>query len=256
MNNQFEIISLPERKRENSFMLKRGSEFDEQDEKILISQIKEFLLESRELYPGIDSWWQGVVIPGIRTGERVCYAARVKGYIAAVSIGKRARRSAKLCTLRVHDAFRGFGLGERLLKLTIDELLRTNCQRVHYTISENVFSQCGSFFKPYGFSLISWKKERYTRGIEELVFAASSRRLTQRTNSSNRSRDTRNWNLCSAQRCDALLELSDRVKHDFSACQQPKLLRDFCFEKHSSVDLLAILAAKRAGSSWATKTRV
>lgn len=191
MISQVEIISLQERERESSFMLGRGSELTEQDERILVSQIKEFLLESVELYPSIDSWWQGKVIPGIRTGERICFAARIHGHVAAVSIGKRARGSAKLCTLRVRNAFRGLGIGERLLQRTIEELLRTDCQRVHYTISEDVFSQCGRFFQPYGFSLVSWKNERYARGIEELVFAANSCNLTQTTPRFNVAKDAR-----------------------------------------------------------------
>jgi len=255
--NQVEIISFPHRERESSVILKRGSGFNEEDERILLSQIKEFLVESVDLYPGIDSWWQGKVLPGIRNGERICLAARIQGHLAAVSIGKRAKGSAKLCTLRVRDAFRGLGIGERLLQRTINELLSTKCQRVHYTISEDVLSQCGRFFKPYGFSLVSWKNDLYARGIEELVYAASSCRLTQTTTRVNAARDARNWELGYAPQSDALFHLSDCFERDFAACQQPKRLSsNFLFEKYCSRDFLTLLAAKRTRSSCVLKTKV
>src|SRR5262245_10723686 len=112
----------------------------------LYPKIKGFLLESASIYGGIGEWWDKKIAPGLRTGERVCNAAIVDDEIAGLCIGKRATGSAKLCTLRIRERYRHLGLGKQLLSSTLQELLSSGCQRVHYTISEEVLNQCSSFF--------------------------------------------------------------------------------------------------------------
>ncbi len=98
----------------------------------------------------------------------------VDGKIAAVAISKWQRQSSKLCTLRVRPEFRSAGFGQELLHSTLASLLRAGTERVHFTISEEIQSQCGSFFDPYGFHLDYWSRGRYIRGMSELVYSAGS----------------------------------------------------------------------------------
>ena len=143
----------------------------------LYKHIKEFLLESETLYPGIGKWWESRVVRQIQSGMRVCNVAIVQGDLVAVSIGKLAKQSSKLCALRVREAHRGLGIGQKLLQRTLKDILAGGCRRVHFTISEKILSQCGDFFTPYGFSMVSWAKGRYVPGMDELAFSADALQL-------------------------------------------------------------------------------
>lgn len=143
----------------------------------LYPQIRDFLAQSDDIYPGIDRWWDRCVVPGIRSGQRVCHVAIDNNEVVAIGIGKHDRGSAKLCTLRVRDSHQGQGLGERLLHQTVSDLLNRECKSVFYTISEKVFAECSGFFEPYKFELRHWQKNLYVRGWDELEFAAPSNKL-------------------------------------------------------------------------------
>lgn len=140
----------------------------------LLPRIREFLLESVSIYPGIDDWWDGQVLDGIRSGERICRVALDGERLAAVSIAKRSHKSAKLCTLRVRQPYQSLGVGQNLLRETFSDLLQTGCRSIHYTISEEIRSQCGGFFESYGFKTKSWKCGRYVKGMDELLCAANA----------------------------------------------------------------------------------
>ena len=139
--------------------------------------VRDFLLESSDLYPGIDKWWDRRVVPGLGNGQRVCRVRMVDGKMAAVAIGKRSHRSSKLCTLRVRDEYQGQGIGQQLLHSTLRDLLSTGARRMHLTISEPILDQCGRFFDPYGFSFVTCRKGWYIRGMYELAFSANAHQL-------------------------------------------------------------------------------
>ena len=140
-------------------------------------QIREVLAESSSLYPGIEIWWDKQVVPGLQTGERICRIATIDDEIAAIGIGKRGKKSAKLCTLRVRDQFLGSGLGQKMLFDTLSDLFERDCKSIHFTISEEICSHSLSFFTKYGFGLTSWKRGKYVKGLDELSFAAPAKRL-------------------------------------------------------------------------------
>jgi len=134
--------------------------------------VEEFLGESDSLYPGINEWWKRRVIPDLESGQRFCRIVAVDGEVAAVAIAKYQKKSSKLCTLRVNPRFRRLGLGQKLLRATLRDLLKSNTRRVHFTISEEIFAECGSFFTPYGFHLAHWKQGWYVRGMYEMAYSA------------------------------------------------------------------------------------
>ena len=140
----------------------------------LLPHIRKFLLESVSIYPGIDDWWDDQVLDGIRTGERICRVALDGDRLAAVSIAKRSRKSAKLCTLRVRQPYQSLGVGQNLVRETFSDLLQSGCSSIHYTISEEIRAQCGGFFESYGFKTKSWKNGQYVRGMDEILCAATA----------------------------------------------------------------------------------
>lgn len=145
----------------------------------LYPKIKDFLLESEDIYPGIDRWWERQVLPGLRSGRRVCHVALDNEDVVAIGIGKHDRNSAKLCTLRVKESHRGQGLGERLLHRTVSDLLERQSRSVYYTISEKVLAECQTFFEPYQFELTHWQRNLYVRGLDELCFSAPAPRIQE-----------------------------------------------------------------------------
>lgn len=134
--------------------------------------VEEFLGESAGLYPGIEHWWRSKVIPGLNGPSRVCRMVAVDGKVAAIAIAKYGRQSSKLCTLRVRPEFRSAGYGQSLLRSVLVSLMEAGTEKVHFTISEEIEAQCGSFFAPYGFHLDDWSRGRYVRGMDELVYSA------------------------------------------------------------------------------------
>lgn len=157
----------------------------------LYSRIRDFLLESHAVYPSIDEWWKTRVVPGLKSGKRLCQVIVKNDEIAALSIVKHSQVSSKLCTLRVRENYRSLGLGQRLLRSTFQNILSYRCKDVHYTISEEVLSHCGEFFTPYGFNLSAWNKGRYVKGKDELIFSVKSRDLLDKLTSINQSMNTR-----------------------------------------------------------------
>lgn len=143
----------------------------------LYTKIKEFLFESSTIYPSISDWWETRVLPGLKSSERFCQTVTIDGEIAALSIVKRSKASSKLCTLKVHEKYRGLGIGQYLLHSTFLKLISINCNSIHFTISEDVMNQCGSFFTPYGFALSTWKKGYYVKGMDELIFSSTPKLL-------------------------------------------------------------------------------
>ncbi|MDQ3807109.1 MAG: GNAT family N-acetyltransferase [Thermoproteota archaeon] len=140
----------------------------------LLLQIKEFLLESSSSYPSIGKWWDTRIVPGLENRERFCQIISVDNHVIALSIGKFDSSSSKLCTLRVHDKYQGLGIGQFLLHKSLSTLTRWGCKNIHYTISEENQSQFGEFFSSYGFSLSTWKKDHYVKGMDELIFSAAT----------------------------------------------------------------------------------
>jgi len=149
------------------------------DEEIYL-KIRDFLLESESIYPSIGEWWKTRVVPGLKSGERICEAVIKNDEIAALSIVKYSDKSSKLCTLRVREDYRALGFGQQLLRRTFKNLLAHKCKDIHYTISEEILSHCGEFFAPYGFCLATWTKDRYVKGKDELIFSVKSQSLFNR----------------------------------------------------------------------------
>lgn len=132
--------------------------------------IKNLLLESSHLYPGIDHWWDNRVAPDIATGRRVVLVAVAGAGIEGVFIGKSGRHS-KLCTLRLRQGVRNQGLGMALVAIGLRDLIRHGARDIHVTVSEAAESSCSMFFEALGFRRIAVARDRYVPDIDEFVYS-------------------------------------------------------------------------------------
>src|SRR5258705_5647139 len=98
-------------------------------------QIRDFLLESSDLYPDIDPWWENRVCPVIEQGGRIVLVVDSGKSLEGVFIGKPGN-SAKLCTLRLREAARNQGIGRVLVTEGFRLLLASGPASFHVTISE------------------------------------------------------------------------------------------------------------------------
>lgn len=146
---------------------------DTNSKELLIPQARKFLTELYPLYPGIDKWWDSKVIPGIDSGERVCFVATEDNLITGIAIGKHSNNSAKLCSLRVRYEMQGLGIGKTIITATLKELTKT-CDKVHLTATDKIVALHGYFFKKYGFKEVVWHNGLYVNGSDEIVFEAKT----------------------------------------------------------------------------------
>ena len=77
-------------------------------------EVLEFLLPLSPDYPGIERWFTGKVVPGLRSGSRCIVRHDRYGQIAALGIAKAEMGETKICTVRIAPEFAGRGMGIRV----------------------------------------------------------------------------------------------------------------------------------------------
>ena len=136
-------------------------------------EIRDFLLESSFIYPGIEFWWDKRVRPSFELGRRIILVVDAGDSLEGLFIGKPGN-SAKLCTLRLRDSVRNQGIGRALVTEGINRLLDQSTRNFYVTISEAVEGGCTAFFESIGFRRIAVEPNRYKRGLDEFVYSCPS----------------------------------------------------------------------------------
>ena len=134
------------------------------------SKIREFLIESSFLYPGIETWWDKQVLPNIEQGKRVVLVVDTGDSIEGLFIGKTGN-SAKLCTLRLRESIRNQGVGRVLVTEGLSRLLNHGTNGFHVTVSEASEEGSTAFFESIGFRRIAVERNRYRSGVDELIYS-------------------------------------------------------------------------------------
>ena len=134
------------------------------------AEIREFLLESSALYPGIEFWWDNRVRPNLEQGRRIVLVVDTGSSLEGLFIGKPGN-SAKLCTLRLRESVRNQGVGRVLVTEGISRLLDRDTSSFHVTVSEAAEEGCTPFFESIGFRQIAIEPNRYRRGLDEFVYS-------------------------------------------------------------------------------------
>ena len=131
--------------------------------------VRAFLLESAELYPDIDLWFDRKVCPGLHSGTRIGFVVEERERLAGLVIAKRGKR-AKLCSLRVHEPFRHRGWGSALVRRAVAELISGGTEEMYVTVSEAVDPRHRQFFEGLGFAQCGRAKDKYVKGLDEFVY--------------------------------------------------------------------------------------
>jgi predicted transcriptional regulator/ribosomal protein S18 acetylase RimI-like enzyme len=139
----------------------------------------DLVLESEDLYPGIDKWFQKKVIPGIRNGRRIAFIVFYQGKAIAESIVKFGSNT-KMCSMRVDPAYQGKGIGPFLFAQLANEL-DSSVKSVHFTAPESLVEERRGLFDDLGFVFAGKSGVRYRAGQDELVFQASASQFRRRS---------------------------------------------------------------------------
>ena len=141
--------------------------------------IREFLLESSSLYPGIEFWWDKRVRPDLELGRRkVLVVDGGDDELEGLFIGKPGK-SVKICTLRLRESIRNLGIGRALITEGLKHLLSNETDKFHVTISENAEEGCTAFFESIGFRQIAIEPSRYRSGVDEFVYACPRNEIVE-----------------------------------------------------------------------------
>jgi len=140
--------------------------------------IRDFLIESSFIYPGIEFWWDKRVRPGLEIGRRIVLVVDAGNSLEGLFIGKPGN-SAKLCTLRLRESIRNQGIGRALLTEGLIRLLDHDTSKFHVTISEAAEEGCTSFFESIGFRRIAVEPNRYRRGLDEFVYSCPRHEIAE-----------------------------------------------------------------------------
>lgn len=145
------------------------------------AKISDFLLESSDLYPDIEFWWQNRVRPTFEKGKRIVLVVDSGSSLEGLFIGKLGN-SAKLCTLRLRESVRNQGIGRVLVTEGLTRLLECNPSKFHVTISEGAEEGCTAFFESVGFRRIAIQPNRYKIGMDEFVYSCSRDEIMETIN--------------------------------------------------------------------------
>jgi len=133
-----------------------------------LRNFKNIIEECDDNYPGIDSWFEKKVKPGLREKERVGILIYHGEEPVGASIIRRGK-NAKLCSLRIKPDYQEYGLGTLLMALSVLEF--KSRKRVHFSIPASLWESKNEFFESYGFCYIKKFKTQYRPHDEELLCA-------------------------------------------------------------------------------------
>ncbi len=139
--------------------------------------IDDYLSDYVGQYPQIQYWLKTRVLPGVANGVRHIVIAPGGSGMAIVKLAQGSSRCAKLCHLSLSPRFRGYGMGERLLKQAAVAALTAGATHLRVTTSEDTANIFGQWFERQGFAPRHWDKDRYRPGVTELEWHAANQAI-------------------------------------------------------------------------------
>jgi hypothetical protein len=129
-----------------------------------------FLLDLESEYRGFRKWYFTTVFKGIIAGEREIIIKRLYNEILGIAILKNDLFEKKVCTLRVNEKYKGLGIGEELLKQSIDHL---NEDYPLITVSSKHICEFTHLLNNFNFKLFKIYTSFYFPGVDEYSFNAA-----------------------------------------------------------------------------------
>jgi len=132
--------------------------------------LRGLIVENQPMYPNIDRWFDGKVIPGLRSSERIAWVA-YEGENAIASAILKLGRKSKFCHLRIHQNFHDLDLGRMFFSQMTFEA-RHLSKEIHFTLPESLWYQKTKFFESFGFACAAKSSRQYRHGDTELACSA------------------------------------------------------------------------------------
>jgi len=139
----------------------------------------DLLLESENLYPGIDVWFKKKVVPGLQSGKRVAYVLFHEGKAIAECVVKFGT-DTKICSMRVDPLYQKKGIGPFLFAQVAREL-DYSIKTIHFTAPESLVLERNGLFEDLGFIFQGKSKQKYRLGMDELVFRGDAKSFIRST---------------------------------------------------------------------------
>lgn len=153
------------------FQIVRLAEGDVRCKTDHLANFKDLILANEPMYPEIERWYSGKVLPGIRQDERVAFVGYLNERPAVSAVVKKGA-TAKFCHLRLHEDLRDSNLGEVFFSLMALEI-RDLAKDIHFTLPESLWQQKGEFFRSFGFESAALADDQYRLFDRELACSAS-----------------------------------------------------------------------------------
>jgi predicted transcriptional regulator len=137
---------------------------------LLLEEHRTVVVESEDLYPGIEVWYDKKARPGLAKGERIGYLVKKDGVPVGAAIARQGE-DAKICTVRVRDESIHEGIG-KILFLMLAMNLRRETKQVHFTAPEDLWNRYKEFFQGMGFIFQGNASAQYRLFDQEIVATA------------------------------------------------------------------------------------
>jgi len=153
------------------FRIVRVGAQDAKRETDRLRTLTELLMINEAMYPKIEQWIRGKVLPGLRDESRIAFIGYEGEEPVASAVVKRGP-NAKFCHLRVVDGLEDQSLGEIFFILMALEV-RHGAREIHFTLPEGLWDRKKEFFRSFAFEDASVAATQYRLFEEELRSSAT-----------------------------------------------------------------------------------
>ena len=154
-----------------NFQIVRLAEGDVRCKTDHLADFEDLILSNQQMYPEIERWYKGKVLPGIKQDERVAFVGYLNEKPAVSAVVKKGN-NAKFCHLRINEALRDSHLGEVFFSLMALEI-RDLAKDIHFTLPESLWETKGQFFQSFGFRSAELAEAQYRLFDRELACSAA-----------------------------------------------------------------------------------
>jgi len=154
-----------------NFQIVRLAEGDVRCKSDHLANFEGLILANEQMYPEIERWYKGRVLPGIKQDERVAFVGYLNEKPAVSAVVKKGR-DAKFCHLHIHEVLQDSHLGEVFFSLMALEI-RDLAKDIHFTLPESLWETKGPFFQSFGFRSAELAEAQYRLFDRELACSAA-----------------------------------------------------------------------------------
>lgn len=152
----------------------RFSELPTWERQMYYNYIYLFLMEANMPYPGFSVWYNNLFTDDLYLKpEREIVICEKEYRIAGVTILKRTKEEAKICTMYVAKQYRHNGIGQRLMELSL-EWLKSDNPEIMITLDRSRKPEFTGILNHFGFVLQKRSCGLYRPGKVELIYSRKS----------------------------------------------------------------------------------